>query len=78
MLNPTVVSQSIPIGQLQESPTNPRRTFSEDAVANSLTAICALGGSVQPIIVRPLDLDTYEVIAGARRFRAATAPRRSV
>jgi ParB family chromosome partitioning protein len=26
---------------------------------------------VQPIIVRPIDLDRYEVVAGARRFRAA-------
>jgi ParB-like chromosome segregation protein Spo0J len=26
---------------------------------------------VQPINVRPIDLDRYEVVAGARRFRAA-------
>ncbi len=34
-------------------------------------SIKALGGLVQPVIVRPIDLDRYEVVAGARRFRAA-------
>ncbi len=32
MLNATITSHSIPIGQLQESPTNPRRTFSEEVL----------------------------------------------
>src|SRR5215217_9463763 len=71
MLNTTITSQSIPIGQLQESPTNPRRTFSEDALYELADSIRALGGLVQPIVVRPLDIDAYEVVAGARRFRAA-------
>ncbi len=71
MLSTTVISQSIPIGQGQESPTKPRRTFSNDALRELADSIAALGGLVQPIIVRPLDLDTYEVVAGARRFRAA-------
>jgi hypothetical protein len=38
---------------------------------NLPTAITALGGLVQPIVVRPIDVDRYEVVAGARRFRAA-------
>ncbi len=71
MLNTNIVSQSIAIEQLHESPTNPRRTFSEDALRELADSIAALGGLVQPIIVRPLELDTYEVVAGARRFRAA-------
>jgi ParB family chromosome partitioning protein len=71
MLNANAISQSIPIGQLRESPSNPRRTFNEEALRELADSIRALGGLLQPIIVRPLDVDTYEVVAGARRFRAA-------
>jgi ParB family chromosome partitioning protein len=71
MLNASITSQSIPIGKLQESPTNPRRTFSEEALQEIVDSIRALGGLVQPIIVRPLEIDAYQVVAGARRFRAA-------
>ncbi|HEX3684950.1 MAG TPA: ParB/RepB/Spo0J family partition protein [Bryobacteraceae bacterium] len=60
----------IPIGQLQESPTNPRKTFSEEKLRELAESIRSIG-LVQPIIVRPIDQDTYEVVAGARRFRAA-------
>ena len=63
--------KAISIGQLQESPTNPRKTFSEEGLRELADSITALGGLVQPIIVRPIDVDRYEVVAGARRFRAA-------
>lgn len=72
-VTPVSTSQyrTINIGQLQESPTNPRKTFSEEALRELADSIKALGGLVQPIIVRPIDIDRYEVVAGARRFRAA-------
>ena len=60
----------ISIGQLQESPTNPRKTFSEEKLRELAESIRSMG-LIQPIIVRPIDQDIYEVVAGARRFRAA-------
>jgi ParB/RepB/Spo0J family partition protein len=64
--------------QLIESPTNPRRHFDKDALAD-LTASIKDKGVLVPLIVRKRipasfsasGLDMHEVIAGARRFRAA-------
>lgn len=62
------------------SPTQPRKTFDEAAMAD-LTESIAKHGVLQPIIVRdwplsypsPGPLVTYEIIAGERRWRAAKA-----
>ncbi len=54
---------------LDESSTNPRRTFEPSKLvelAHSLT----MHGLIQPITVRPKG-DRFEVVAGARRYRAA-------
>src|SRR5258708_33476012 len=47
----------------------PRRTFDETRLAE-LAASLRTQGLIQPITVRP-NSDGYEIIAGARRFRAA-------
>lgn len=62
--------RSLPLAQLQESPTNPRRRFDERSL-NELAASFTTQGILQPLLVRTVDKDQYEVIAGARRFRAA-------
>lgn len=64
--------QRIPIEFLRANPRNPRRTFDAsdlDNLANSVRE----KGVVQPIIVRPVAgaTDSYEIIAGERRWRAA-------
>ena len=54
---------------LDESSTNPRRTFEPTKLvelAHSLT----MHGLIQPITVRAKG-DRFEVVAGARRYRAA-------
>jgi ParB family chromosome partitioning protein len=58
--------QTIALASIHESTTNPRRTFDETKLADSLRT----QGLIQPITVRP-NSDGYEIIAGARRFRAA-------
>ena len=77
----------LPIAQLQESPTNPRRRFDERGLAELADSFKAQG-VLQPLLVRAVNNDTtadedhntqgdgkdetrYEVIAGARRLRAA-------
>jgi len=60
----------VPVYTLVESPTNPRRSFDE-AKLQELAGSIRSQGVLVPLIVRPLDIDRFEVVAGARRFRAA-------
>jgi ParB family chromosome partitioning protein len=59
-----------PIENLRPNPRNPRRLFTDaelDELANSIRE----RGIIQPIVVRSLQGDTFEIIAGERRWRAA-------
>ena len=61
-----------PVAHLKPSKANPRRSFHEEELAD-LTASVREKGVIQPIIVRRLaeDGETFEIIAGERRWRAA-------
>lgn len=48
----------------------PRQTFPAEALAELAASIRAQG-VIQPVVVRPLGDDHYELIAGERRWRAA-------
>ncbi len=62
----------VPIGRLIPNPLQPRRHFDDDALRD-LTASIREKGILQPLIVRPTrsDPDTFEIVAGERRWRAA-------
>lgn len=62
--------RNLPLAQLQESPTNPRRRFDERGL-NELAANFKSQGVLQPLLVRAVGEEQYEVVAGARRLRAA-------
>jgi len=62
--------RNLPLSQLQESPTNPRRRFDEHSL-NELAESFKSQGVLQPLLVRAIDTDMYEIVAGARRYRAA-------
>ncbi|MEP3276460.1 MAG: ParB/RepB/Spo0J family partition protein [Stappiaceae bacterium] len=64
--------KSIPIEFVSANPRNPRKTFSEDELAD-LAASVKEKGIVQPILVRPVpgSAEKFEIIAGERRWRAA-------
>jgi len=68
--------RNLPIAQLQESPTNPRRRFDERAM-EELTASVRSQGVLQPLLVRPREEDRFEIVIGARRFRAAQRAERT-
>ncbi|MBV8630460.1 MAG: ParB/RepB/Spo0J family partition protein [Silvibacterium sp.] len=68
--------RNLPLAQLQESPRNPRRRFDERAL-EELTASIRAQGVLQPLLVRPLEKNKYEVVIGARRFRAAQRAERT-
>jgi ParB family transcriptional regulator, chromosome partitioning protein len=77
---PPVVSsiQDIPLAKIRESKTNPRRIFDEAKLAE-LSENIRQHGVLQPILVRPLpdgEAGTYELVAGARRFRASKIAKR--
>src|SRR5258708_15451289 len=77
---PSTVSamQDIPLKQIQESKTNPRRQFDETQLAE-LAGNIRLHGVLQPVLVPPLadgEPGTYELVAGARRFRASKLAKR--
>ena len=62
--------RSVPIGILVESATNPRKRFDEKNL-EELAASMRAQGILAPLLVRELEESKYEVVAGARRLRAA-------
>ena len=58
------------VSDIAPHPDNPRRHFSEEALAE-LAASIAQRGVIQPIIVRPAGAGRYQLVAGERRWRAA-------
>jgi len=60
----------LPIELLKRNPFNPRRGFSE-AQLDELAQSIRDRGIIQPLIVRPVGSDNYEIVAGERRWRAA-------
>jgi len=65
--------RKVAITSIRPNQFQPRKTFNDeslDALAKSIAEL----GVLQPLIVRPVDgeADAYELIAGERRWRAAT------
>lgn len=61
--------RAIPVDVIDANPNQPRRRFSEAALA-ALADSIRERGVLQPVIVRPLG-ERYELVAGERRWRAA-------
>lgn len=59
----------IPIGSITPNPRQPREVFDEDALAELVTSIKEVG-LLQPVVVRKVGPDRYELIMGERRWRA--------
>lgn len=60
----------LPVEQLERGRYQPRKDIQPEALRSLADSIKAQG-VVQPLIVRPLGTDHYEIIAGERRWRAA-------
>ena len=59
-----------PIENLRPNPRNPRRLFTDEEL-DELAGSIRERGIIQPIVVRALQGDNFEIIAGERRWRAA-------
>ena len=64
------VLRELPLTAIEPNRYQPRDTFDEEGLV-SLTASIRELGVLQPVLVRPLGDDRYELIAGERRWRAA-------
>jgi ParB family chromosome partitioning protein len=71
-MNPNTANEyrNLPLNVLTESTTNPRRIF-EDAALKELAESIRVQGVLSPLLVRPLNGQSFEIVAGARRYRAA-------
>jgi ParB family chromosome partitioning protein len=67
--------RTVPLAALKSGRFNPRRNFSEVQLEELAVSIREKG-LVQPLVVRPVrpssgEVETYEIVAGERRWRAA-------
>ena len=60
----------ISLDLISPNPDQPRTTFDEEALEELATSIRELG-IIQPLSLRKIGPDSYQIIAGERRFRAA-------
>lgn len=70
--NPGVVGSisMLPIENIEANPFNPRSSFEKSAL-EELSQSIAIHGIIQPLTVRKLGRDKYQLISGERRFRAS-------
>lgn len=61
---------SLKISEIEPNRSQPRKDFDEEAL-NELAESISKHGLLQPILVRPLTLGGYEIVAGERRYRAS-------
>ncbi|MFJ1590313.1 ParB/RepB/Spo0J family partition protein [Kitasatospora albolonga] len=59
----------LPLESITPNPRQPREVFDEDALAELVTSIKEVG-LLQPVVVRKVATDRYELIMGERRWRA--------
>jgi ParB family chromosome partitioning protein len=64
------ILRELPISEIVANTYQPRSHFDEEALVSLAASIRAVG-VLQPILVRELGEDSYELIAGERRWRAA-------
>ena len=61
---------NLPVSRIRPGKYQPRTKMDQQALAE-LAASIRSQGLMQPLLVRPVDRDRYELIAGERRWRAA-------
>lgn len=61
---------TVPVAHIEPNPFQPRTHFSEEALAELSQSIKELG-VIQPVTLRKVGYDRYQLISGERRFRAS-------
>ena len=65
-------AELVPLDKVQPAKSQPRRYF-DPLKQEQLETSVSRHGILEPLLVRPLELDRYEIVAGERRFLAAKA-----
>ncbi|MFM8351526.1 MAG: ParB/RepB/Spo0J family partition protein, partial [Actinomycetales bacterium] len=65
------ILRDIPVGSIEPNPHQPRVHFDESALSELTDSVRAIG-VLQPVLVRPVADGKFQLIAGERRWRAAT------
>lgn len=68
--SPLVATAEIEIEKIEPNPYQPRTEFNREAIEELAQSIRLLG-LIQPITVRPISGNRYQIISGERRFRAS-------
>lgn len=66
----STIFTELPISQIKPNPNQPRTDFDPEALKELADSIRE-NGIISPITVRKIDDETYQIIAGERRYRAA-------
>ena len=61
---------TLPLERIQPNPNQPRKSFSPEALED-LAASIREKGVIQPIVVEAQEDQSYQIVAGERRYRAA-------
>jgi len=69
-LQPGVGIDEIELSKIEANPFQPRTNFDEESLKELAESIKEIG-LIQPITLRKIDGNKYQIIAGERRFRAA-------
>lgn len=62
--------QEVPVRHIRPNPYQPRKAMKAESVTELAESIRA-HGVIQPLIVKQIGIDSYELVAGERRWRAA-------
>lgn len=62
--------QTLRITEIEQNRAQPRKRFDDEAITDLAESIQA-HGMIQPIVVRPIGEERYQIVAGERRWRAA-------
>ena len=62
-------SVTLKISEIEPNRSQPRKEFDEKALSELAESI-SKHGLLQPLLVRPLPLGGYQIVAGERRYRA--------
>lgn len=66
---PNAYFAEVPLDQVVPNPRQPRQVFEEEAMAELVHSVRE-AGLLQPIVVRPVGPEAYELVMGERRWRA--------
>ncbi len=63
------MTQTLRISEIEPNKSQPRTDFNDEAIATLADSI-RQHGLLQPLLVRPLENGSYQIVAGERRWRA--------